>query len=315
MRRNSYRLGKHSSSYYLGRYDDTALQVDRDSAFSIVRSDDPDREFEVHLPVEWGEVRADLKPVARALLSRIVELDDIVRASHGDAHDDDERLAVVIVREFYCELRYFATAWNSDWTEYFTRDADGEWRHRGKALPWMRDWRVESEPALVAIDAAYGEARSAVSAVYFRDWGSEFTHVTSSFIREGEPPAYEPGAFYKRELPLLMEALDRAPMPVSAVVIDGYVWLSADSKPGLGARLYEALARRVPVIGVAKTAFRDDSWSETVRRGTSDVPLHVTSIGIDRADAARRIVGMSGEGRISKLVGLADRQARSALAS
>ncbi len=315
MRRNSYRLGKHPSSYYLELYDDTALCVDRDTASTSVCSDDPDREFEVHLPVEWGEVRADLKPLARSLLSRIVELDDIARASHDDAHDDDERLAAVIVREFYCELRYFATAWNSDWTEYVTREAGGEWRHRGKALPWMRDWRITSEPAIVAIDAAYGETRSAVGAVYFRDWASEHTHATSSFIREGKPPAYEPGAFYKRELPLLMEALDQAEMPISAVVIDGYVWLSADRKPGLGARLYEAVARRIPVIGVAKTVFRDDTWSEKVRRGASDAPLYVTSVGIDRADAARRIVGMSGEGRTPKLLSLADRQARSALAS
>lgn len=315
MRRNSYRLGKHPSAYYLERYDDSALSVGRDTAFTSVRSDDPDLQFEVHLPVEWGEVRADLKPLARSLLSRIVELDDLVRASHDDVHDDDERLAVVIVREFYCEFRYFATAWNSDWIEYFTRDASAEWRHRGKALPWMRDWCVKNEPAIVAIDGAYGETRSAAGGVYFREWMSDHPVGLCTVAIEGEPPPYEPGAFYKRELPLILAVLDQAPMPISAVVVDGYVWLSADGKPGLGARLHEALGRSIPVIGVAKTTFRDDKWSVQVRRGSSTAPLYVTSVGINPADAARFISGMSGEGRTPKFISLADRRARSCIAS
>jgi len=314
-RRNSYRLGKHPSSYYLQAFDGGTLREDGDTACIALCRDDPAFEFEVHLPVEWGELRIDLKPLARSLLAEIVELDDHVRASHDDAYDDDERLALVVVREFYCEFRYFSTAWNSDWCEYFTRDASGTWRHRGKALPWMRQGQAEREPAIVAVDGAYSETRSAGGGVFFLDWASDDAVELSSVLIESAPPAYEPGAFYKRELPLIMAVLETAQRPVSTVIVDGYVWLSGDKKPGLGARLYEALGRSIPVIGVAKTTFQDDTWSAQVRRGASTAPLFVTSVGIDRTDAARRIARMSGEGRTPKLISLADRKARSAVTS
>ena len=53
------------------------------------------------------------------------------------------------------------------------------------------------------------------------------------------------------------------------MIIDGYVWLDAHHRPGLGAILHEALTRRVPVVGVAKTMFGDAlSWCIPVVRGT-----------------------------------------------
>lgn len=312
MRKNTFRLGQNVPSSYLDAFE-TALSAAAGVA-PRVSLGEGDLAFEVQLPVEFGAVRDDLLLQARSALAAIVDMDDAVRTSNSDS-EDDERLATLRVYEFFVELEYFATAVNSQWSEFFTADGKGIWRHRGKTMPWMRDWRSGATPAIVAVDAAYAEDRSSAAAVYFADWSGLHAQAKQGIAKEGAPPPYEPGAFYKRELPLLMELLDQALIPVSTIVVDGYVWLSADGKPGLGARLYEALGRCVPVIGVAKTKFRDDTWSQPVRRGASDAPLYITSVGIDRADAARRMVNMSGEGRTPKLISQADRLARSIVAS
>ena len=269
-------------------------------------------EFEVLIPVEFGVARTDLVPSVKSVLAQIVEMDDAARAEER-TFDDDEALAAVTVQEFFVEFRYFSATVNSQWAEYFTPEPDGRWRHRGMALPWMRDWRTKATPAILAVDAAYAENASAAAGVYIADWPSGAALDAFSTRIEEKPVAYEPGAFYKRELPTLMALLDQAPIPVSTIVVDSYVWLSGDGKPGLGARLYEALARRVPVVGVAKTRFHDDTWSEPVLRGASEAPLYVTAAGVDRTDAARNIARMSGAGRMPALLKQADDLARKAL--
>jgi deoxyribonuclease V len=168
-------------------------------------------------------------------------------------------------------------------------------------------------PAILAVDVAYGEARAAAVGVLFKDWGDKDHIVIVGTVRDGVPMSYEPGAFYKRELPLLLAVIDKSPMEISAIVVDGYVWLGHEGQPGLGAHLYEAIERRTPVIGVAKTKYKDDTWSAPVLRGASKSPLYVTSVGIDRAEAAENVARMSGEGRMPKLLSRADRRARMTL--
>lgn len=316
-RKNTFRLSVKPSSFYAALYDDNNLRVRKDLsgadvAFTTVG--DGDLEFDVCLPVERGEKRNDLKAFARSVLSQIVEMDERAReAKENDPHDDDEVLANVTVREYFVEFEYFAMAWNSQWSEFFTRDPDGRWRHRG-LLPWMHTWWVKTAPQILLLDAAYSDAAVAAAGILMPRWDAEApTSVWSKRIDE-MPRAYEPGQFYKRELPILMSLIDDCPLPVSEIVIDGYVWLSGDGRAGLGAHLYEALARKVPVIGVAKTKFRDDAWSQPVRRGASESPLYVTAAGIDRSAAATRVARMSGVGRIPTLLKAVDDAARSALA-
>lgn len=181
------------------------------------------------------------------------------------------------------------------------------------AAQW-RDFLRDMSPANLAIDVAYGEERAAAAGVFFKSW-SDKDHITMvSTIRDGVPLSYEPGAFYKRELPLLLSVIDGSQMDIATIVVDGYVWLGHERQPGLGAHLYEKLERRVPVIGVAKTKFRGDTWSIPVLRGTSGSPLYITSVGVDCAEAAQNVALMSGDGRIPKLLSRADRQARMTLA-
>lgn len=125
---------------------------------------------------------------------------------------------------------------------------------------------------------------------------------------------YEPGSFYRRELPCLLAVLDAVPVRPSIVVVDGYVWLADDTRPGLGFYLYEALGSEIPVVGIAKTAFIGAEASAhvgKVLRGKSTKPLFVTAVGIDLEMANRKVQGMAGEHRMPSLLAAVDRLARS----
>ncbi len=162
------------------------------------------------------------------------------------------------------------------------------------------------------VDAAYSETLAHAACVFFRDWRDEKAAevLTASVTTSAQ---YEPGAFYKRELPVILAVLKKRPQPVKAVIIDGYVWLDGNGRPGLGAYVYEALGRKIPVIGVAKTPFRGDCWSTAVIRGVSRKPLHVTAAGLSQDEAARAIHAMHGKYRIPTLLRLADQEARRGL--
>ncbi len=46
-------------------------------------------------------------------------------------------------------------------------------------------------------------------------------------------------------------------MILETIIIDGYVWLEEPKIFGLGMYLYEALNRKYPIIGVAKSRFKN----------------------------------------------------------
>jgi deoxyribonuclease V len=126
-----------------------------------------------------------------------------------------------------------------------------------------------------------------------------------------EPAAYEPGRFYRRELPALLSVLRKLPDRPDIIMIDGYVWLGQESCPGLGAYLYQALGGTSAVIGVAKTLFKEGPAVRGIRRGTSVRPLYVTATGMDLNEATERVVQMHGEFRIPTLLKKVDRLCRS----
>src|SRR5262245_51970911 len=128
------------------------------------------------------------------------------------------------------------------------------------------------------------------------------------------PPDYVPGQFYKRELPLLRAVIDGLTSRPSMLVIDGYVWLGATDAPGLGAHLFEELHAATPIVGVAKTEYRNDTWSERVYRGKSRKPLYVTAAGVETARAAALVASMHGKHRIPTLLKQVDRLARAVAA-
>ncbi|MEZ4317095.1 MAG: endonuclease V [Myxococcota bacterium] len=157
-----------------------------------------------------------------------------------------------------------------------------------------------------ATDVQYSDDRAVVAGLGFLSFADDAgeEHVLEV---PGAPEAYEPGAFYKRELPLLLDLLRGR--TVTGVVVDGFVWLGPD-RPGLGAHLHGALGG-VPVIGVAKTGFQGaDAVAEAVLRGQSERPLWVTAEGVAVDRAARWIRQMHGPHRIPTLLKRVDRLCR-----
>jgi deoxyribonuclease V len=118
---------------------------------------------------------------------------------------------------------------------------------------------------------------------------------------------YRPGEFYLRELPPIL-AVCRDAGPLAFIVVDGYVDLDPEARPGLGAYVHDELG--VPVIGVAKTAFRTATHAAQIRRGQSAKPLFVTAAGLTVADAGRLVQDMAGSFRVPDALRKADRLAR-----
>ncbi|HWO17236.1 MAG TPA: endonuclease V [Kofleriaceae bacterium] len=169
------------------------------------------------------------------------------------------------------------------------------------------------------VDVDYRDTGVTAACVGAEGWASELARIEVVVRAPGRPAAYQPGAFYERELPYLLEVLERMP-PLELVIVDAYVWLGPD-QPGLGKRLHDA--RGGIVVGVAKTRFAGAEASGggarvsggasqviDVRRGDSDRPLHVTAVGMDPAAAAAHVAAMHGEFRIPTLLRRADALAR-----
>jgi deoxyribonuclease V len=162
---------------------------------------------------------------------------------------------------------------------------------------------------IACIDVAYPSAGGVAACVLTADWTSA-EPVARHVVRVDAVAAYVPGRFYERELPCIRAVLEQVCVPLGAVIVDGYVWLDDRGAKGLGAHLFEALGRSLPVVGVAKTAFRGSAFAEPVLRGGSARPLYVTAAGMDVAEAARRVLAMHGAHRIPTLLRLVDRLCR-----
>lgn len=158
---------------------------------------------------------------------------------------------------------------------------------------------------IACFDVHYRDDHAQVAAVIFDSWTASEAHRTYT-IQTPLAGEYEPGQFYKRELPVLQALLAIIEEPLSYIVVDSYVYL-ATNRPGLGAYLYDALEQKVPVIGVAKTHFRAaEEIERSILRGESIKPLFITSIGCPLDWAAERIQEMSGAYRLPDLIKLAD---------
>ncbi len=167
------------------------------------------------------------------------------------------------------------------------------------------------QPVIACVDVDYRTDHAAAACVLLRDW-TDAKPSAELVARIDEVAEYEPGAFYKRELPCILAVLSRVSDPLACVVVDGYVWLDAHRRPGLGARLHEALGGAIPVVGIAKKPFGEATFAESVLRGTSLTPLYVTAVGLDPHVAADHLRAMHGPHRIPTLLTRVDRLCRDA---
>jgi deoxyribonuclease V len=162
---------------------------------------------------------------------------------------------------------------------------------------------------IACTDVHYGKRQAVAACLLFRDWPDDHPCLELT-ERIQEPAPYEPGRFYRRELPGLLAVIEGLPELPEVIIIDGYVWLGDQFHPGLGAYLHEALGRTAAVIGIAKTLFQEGPAVRAVKRGTSLRPLYVTATGMDLNEAAGRVVQLHGEFRIPTLLKKVNRLCR-----
>ena len=89
---------------------------------------------------------------------------------------------------------------------------------------------------IACVDVDYREEGAVAACVLFRAWEDE--HPAGELVEHiAEVEPYQPGQFYRRELPCLLAVLGPVAEGLEAVVIDGYVWLGDEGTPGLGGHL------------------------------------------------------------------------------
>lgn len=165
--------------------------------------------------------------------------------------------------------------------------------------------------AIAILDVDYGAAGStgATAACVVAERWTDGVPIETIAIPIAKVLPYAPGRFFERELPCLTAVIPRVAAPIDVLVIDGYVVLDADGRPGLGAHLHAHYDGRYSVVGIAKSPYGDGDFAAAVLRGGSKVPLFVTALGIDVDEAAQRVAAMHGKHRLPTLVGWVDRLA------
>lgn len=159
----------------------------------------------------------------------------------------------------------------------------------------LPDLRPDLRPDLLAaVDVQYQDTGGARAAAVLADEPTFATIVAERVVDLATVADYQPGAFFRRELPAIEAVLALAP-PVRLVIVDGYVDLDPDGRPGLGAHVHARM--KVPVIGVAKTRFRTATHAVPVQRGTSRRPLFVTAAGMSIVEAAQLVQNLAGPHR------------------
>lgn len=162
-------------------------------------------------------------------------------------------------------------------------------------------------PLIAAVDVCYHELGATAAAVLFENWADDQAKA-QHLCHIPQVADYQPGQFYRRELPCVLAVLKLLPQAPAVIVIDGHVWLRP-GEPGLGWHLHEATG--IPVIGVAKTSFDQSPHAAHVFRGESMKPLFVTAAGMEQQDAARHIESMHGAYRLPTLLKSVDQLCRS----
>jgi len=160
-----------------------------------------------------------------------------------------------------------------------------------------------------ALDVSYKDNAAVAACLTFSDWTAA-SPLDEYVCRIQDIESYRAGEFFRRELPCLLRVLEELPELTELMLIDGYVWLDARRRPGLGVHLYEHFEGQIAVVGIAKTAFHGSPHAIQVVRGRSSRPLYVTAAGMDADAAATAVLSMHGQHRIPTLLRRVDQLCR-----
>ena len=161
---------------------------------------------------------------------------------------------------------------------------------------------------ILAIDVHYKELTARAAGVLFDAWNAQ-EPARELICKVDDIEPYESGNFYKRELPCILALLEKYSLKIDSIVVDGYVFLDNEARPGLGKHLFNALNGEVTVIGVAKTPFQGINDEHKVYRGQSKTPLYVTSTD-DLTSAKQNLLSMHGDFRLPTLLKRVDQLCR-----
>ncbi|WP_046758286.1 endonuclease V [Kordia jejudonensis] len=159
---------------------------------------------------------------------------------------------------------------------------------------------------ILATDIHYKETYAKAVCIIF-DWEDAIPEkIYTTTIDEVAP--YVPGEFYKRELPCILKVLAQIDLDhIEAIIVDGHVFIHDDKSYGLGGYLWEALDRKIPIIGIAKKSFINTSQVATpILRGSSEKPLFVSCIGIAKEIVLEKVKLLHGEHRMPTILKLLD---------
>ncbi len=162
---------------------------------------------------------------------------------------------------------------------------------------------------IACVDVDYRGQGALAACLVFQDWEDATAYRTYTYV-ESQVEAYQSGNFYRRELPPALGVLRKIRENIKTVVVDGYVWLDSNYRPGMGAHLYQALGEEIPVVGVAKSPRGRYGFACEVVRGQSITPLYITSVGIGAGHASDCIKNMHGPYRLPTLLKAVDRLCR-----
>ena len=159
----------------------------------------------------------------------------------------------------------------------------------------------------IALDVHYTNSLAHTACLGFENWTDVTPQQQWCFQQtQEETGEYEPGQFFKRELPHLLNAIHSLDFIPETIVVDSYVWLNPDhSHLGLGAHLESHLSFETHIIGVAKNSFHEATHALPLLRGESAKPLYITA-NHSPEQAFEKIQQMHGEYRMPTLLQLTD---------
>ena len=162
---------------------------------------------------------------------------------------------------------------------------------------------------ILAVDVDYRDRGASIAGIAFENLEDEDeSGIFKSQLHGIEE--YVPGEFFRRELPCILKLIQEHNINPDIIIVDGFVHLAGQNKPGLGIHLYNALNENVAVIGVAKKPFKGIARNCEVYRSRSKTPLYITNVGVQLEEAKRCIKLMSGKYRIPTLLKKADQVCR-----
>jgi deoxyribonuclease V len=166
---------------------------------------------------------------------------------------------------------------------------------------------------LLAIDVHYKTSYAKTVGVLFDLEDDTPQNIITDIVRDVAD--YEPGQFYKRELPCILQLLKQINLStLEVIIVDGHVYIDNNKTLGLGGHLWQALGEKIPVIGIAKKAFHNtEQVSTPIYRGQSQNPLYVSCIGMDEQVVLDKIKLLHGAYRIPTILKTLDQHTKNDL--